>query len=38
MSRPYDGHNPLSINNYGVHDLNYVIALGDTYRRQLQSS
>ncbi len=27
----YDGHNPLSINNYGVHDLNYVIALGDTY-------
>ena len=21
----YDGHNPLSINNYGVHDLNYVI-------------
>ena len=27
----YDGHNPLSINNFGVHDLNYVIALGDTY-------
>jgi hypothetical protein len=27
----YDGKNPLSINNYGVHDLNYVIALGDTY-------
>jgi hypothetical protein len=27
----FDGHNPLSINNYGVHDLNYVIALGDTY-------
>jgi hypothetical protein len=27
----YDGHNPLSINNYGVHDLNYAIALGDTY-------
>jgi hypothetical protein len=27
----YDGHDPLSINNYGVHDLNYVIALGDTY-------
>jgi hypothetical protein len=27
----YDGRNPLSINNYGVHDLNYVIALGDTY-------
>ena len=30
-SSTYDGHNPLSINNYGVHDLNYVIALGDTY-------
>src|SRR5205823_1422382 len=27
----FDGHNPLSINNYGVNDLNYVIALGDTY-------
>jgi hypothetical protein len=27
----FDGHNPLSINNYGVHDLNYVIALGDTF-------
>ncbi|HTA46914.1 MAG TPA: carboxypeptidase-like regulatory domain-containing protein [Bryobacteraceae bacterium] len=30
-SSTYDGHNPLSINNYGVHDLNYAIALGDTY-------
>jgi hypothetical protein len=30
-SSTYDGHNPLSINNYGVHDLNYVIAPGDTY-------
>jgi len=27
----FDGHNPLSINNFGVNDLNYVIALGDTY-------
>lgn len=27
----FDGKNPLSINNYGVHDLNYSIALGDTY-------
>ena len=27
----YDGKNPLSINNYGVNDLNYQIALGDTY-------
>jgi hypothetical protein len=30
-SSTFDGHNPLSINNYGVNDLNYVIALGDTY-------
>ena len=27
----YDKKNPLSITNYGVHDLNYAIALGDTY-------
>jgi hypothetical protein len=27
----YDGKNPISINNYGVHDLNYAIVLGDTY-------
>ena len=27
----YDGKNPLSINNYGVNDLNYQVALGDTY-------
>ena len=27
----YDGKNPLSINNYGVDDLNYQFALGDTY-------
>lgn len=27
----YDGKNPLTINTYGVHDLDYQIALGDTY-------
>jgi len=27
----YDGKNPLSINTYGVHDLDYQLALGDTY-------
>jgi hypothetical protein len=27
----YDGKNPLSINNYGVNDLNYQVAIGDTY-------
>jgi len=27
----YDGVNPLSKNTYGVHDLDYSIALGDTY-------
>jgi hypothetical protein len=27
----YDGKNPLSINNYGVNDLNYQFAIGDTY-------
>jgi hypothetical protein len=27
----YDKKNPLSITNYGVHDLNYAVALGDTY-------
>jgi hypothetical protein len=27
----YDGKNPMTINTYGVHDLDYQIALGDTY-------
>jgi hypothetical protein len=27
----YDGKNPLSVNTYGVHDLDYSLALGDTY-------
>lgn len=27
----YDGKNPLSINNFGVNDLNYQFAIGDTY-------
>ena len=27
----YNGKNPLSINTYGVHDLDYQLALGDTY-------
>ena len=27
----YDGKNPLSINQYGVHDLDYGFAFGDTY-------
>ena len=27
----YDGKNPLSINFYGVHDLDYGLALGDTW-------
>jgi hypothetical protein len=27
----YDGKNPLTINTYGVHDLNYQLAIGDTY-------
>jgi hypothetical protein len=27
----YDGKNPLSINTYGVHDLDYSLALGDTF-------
>jgi hypothetical protein len=27
----YDGKNPLSINTYAVHDLDYQLALGDTY-------
>ncbi len=27
----YNGKNPLTINTYGVHDLDYQLALGDTY-------
>jgi len=27
----FDGKNPLSQNNFGVHDLDYQLALGDTY-------
>ncbi|MBV9507550.1 MAG: carboxypeptidase regulatory-like domain-containing protein [Acidobacteriia bacterium] len=27
----FDGKNPLSINNFGVNDLNYQFAIGDTY-------
>ena len=27
----FDGKNPLSVNQYGVHDLDYSLALGDTY-------
>ena len=27
----YDGKNPLSINNFAVHDLDYQFAFGDTY-------
>ena len=27
----YDGKDPLTINTYGVHDLDYQLALGDTY-------
>ncbi|PWU04983.1 MAG: hypothetical protein C5B51_15540 [Terriglobia bacterium] len=27
----FDGKNPLSINTFGVHDLDYSLALGDTY-------
>ena len=27
----YDGKNPLSINNYGYHDYDYGVTLGDTY-------
>ena len=27
----YDGVNPLTVNSYGVHDLDYQLALGDTY-------
>jgi hypothetical protein len=27
----YDGKSPLTINTYGVHDLDYQLAIGDTY-------
>jgi hypothetical protein len=27
----YDGKNPLTINTFGVHDLDYQLAIGDTY-------
>ncbi|HXP87631.1 MAG TPA: TonB-dependent receptor [Bryobacteraceae bacterium] len=27
----YDGVNPLSKNTYGIHDMDYSIAIGDTY-------
>ena len=31
VASTFDGKNPLSINTYGVHDLDYSLALGDTY-------
>jgi hypothetical protein len=31
VASTYDGKNPLSISVYGVHDLNYSVAIGDTY-------
>ena len=31
VASTYDGKNPLSISVYGVNDLNYSVALGDTY-------
>jgi hypothetical protein len=31
VASTYDGKNPLSINTFGVHDLDYSVALGDTY-------
>src|SRR6185369_14702290 len=31
QSSTYDGKNPLSINNYGINDLDYGIALGHTW-------
>jgi len=27
----FDGKNPLTLNSFGVHDLDYQLALGDTY-------
>src|SRR5579871_1287187 len=27
----YDGKNPLSVNTFGFHDLDYALAVGDTY-------
>jgi hypothetical protein len=31
VASTYDGKSPLSVNQYGVHDLDYSLALGDTY-------
>ncbi len=31
VASTYDGKNPLSINTFGVHDLDYSAAVGDTY-------
>ena len=31
VASTYDGKNPLSINTYGVNDLDYQFAIGDTY-------
>ena len=31
QSSTYDGKNPLSINNYGINDLDYGLALGHTW-------
>src|SRR5712691_4773624 len=31
VASTYDGKNPLSVNQYGVHDLDYSLALGNTY-------
>jgi hypothetical protein len=31
VASTFDGKNPLSINTFGVHDLDYSLALGDTY-------
>jgi len=31
VASTFDGKDPLSINTFGVHDLDYSLALGDTY-------
>src|SRR5579871_6466736 len=31
VASTYDGKNPISVNQYGVHDKDYALAIGDTY-------
>jgi len=31
VASSFDGKNPITINQYGVHDFNYSVALGSTY-------